>query len=137
LTDVKINSEADALAAIEKMHSYGPKTVVLKSAFYGESDKIYIIASHKESADAPAQRFRMHVTKLPLYFTGTGDLFSSLTLAYSTRMPMLEAIHRTVSAIQAVLQRSKDGPGKLKEIKLIQSREDLLNPKLVDTMEKL
>lgn len=137
LTDTKISSEADALASIDKMHSYGPKTVILKSAFYGDNDKIYIIASHKDGSAAKPSRYRMHVRKLPQYFTGTGDLFSALTLAYSTKMPMLKAIHRTVSAIQHVLQRSKDGPGRLKEIKLIQSRDDLLSPALIDTVEEL
>jgi pyridoxal/pyridoxine/pyridoxamine kinase len=47
---MKINCEADALAAIDKLHAMGPSTIILKSAFYGDSNEIILLASQNKGA---------------------------------------------------------------------------------------
>jgi pyridoxine kinase len=68
----------------------GPPVVILTSLFYGSSDEIVVIASKQlsspPSSSSPPKRvqFKFTVPRLPRYFTGTGDLFSALILAWST-----------------------------------------------------
>ena len=77
-----------------------------------------------------------------LNFCFLGDLFTALTTAWLKHddFNIVSALEKTISTMQTVLKRtlsyamSKSGgsdpsPGQL-ELKLIQSREDILNPKV-------
>jgi pyridoxine kinase len=48
------------------------------------------------------------IPKLPATFTGTGDLFAALFMAWMHRSggDLQEAIEKTISSLQAVLQRT-------------------------------
>jgi pyridoxine kinase len=50
----------------------------------------------------------MEIPKLPAIFTGTGDLFASLLLAWMQKHPndLKLACEKTMSAVQAVLKRT-------------------------------
>ena len=54
------------------------------------------------------KRIRMEVPKLDAVFTGTGDLFASVLLAWLYRHPndLALACEATVSTVQAVLRRT-------------------------------
>lgn len=54
------------------------------------------------------KRIRMEVAKLDAVFTGTGDLFASVLLAWLYRHPndLALACEATVSTVQAVLRRT-------------------------------
>jgi pyridoxal/pyridoxine/pyridoxamine kinase len=46
------------------------------------------------------ERYKVSVEKIPMYFTGTGDLFSALFLAKSESVSFAEAVQQTVSIIR-------------------------------------
>ena len=105
------------------------------------------------------EQYRIEFPKLPLAFVGSGDLFTALLTAWLTRsggsnwpcdMDISVALEKTVATMQAVLNRTLlhykkqevSTPHKLqasamKELKLIQSRDDILNPKIVHKAEKV
>lgn len=61
----------------------------------------------------------MEIKKLPVSFTGTGDLFASLFLSwmYKSNSNLKEALENTVASLQAVLKRTTDSlEGKYKYI---------------------
>ena len=83
---------------------------------------------------------RLHLPITNLNFCILGDLFTALTTAWLKHddFNIVSALEKTISTMQTVLKRtlsyamSKSGgsdpsPGQL-ELKLIQSREDILNP---------
>ena len=103
------------------------------------------------------EKLRIKFPKFPLAFVGSGDLFTALLTAWLTRsggsnwptnMDISLALEKTVATMQAVLNRtllhynqcklSKSGDmqvSALKELKIIQSRDDILNPKIVHRAE--
>lgn len=52
----------------------------------------------------------MEIKKLPLNFTGSGDLFASLFLSWmhKTCNNLKDSLEKTVATLQAVLQRTLD-----------------------------
>ena len=60
------------------------------------------------SGNGETSYVRMDIPKLPAIFTGTGDLFASLLLAWMQKHPndLKLACEKTMSAVQAVLNRT-------------------------------
>ena len=105
------------------------------------------------------ERFKIEFPKLPLAFVGSGDLFTALLTAWLTRsggsnwpkhMDISSALEKTVGTMQAVLNRTLVHYKKctqsnslvmqtafMKELRLIQSREDILNPPTVCKAERV
>ena len=105
------------------------------------------------------ERYRIEFPKLPLPFVGSGDLFTALLTAWLTRsgntnwpsnMNIPLALEKTIGTMHAVLNRtlihyeecaksnsSKVQTAAAKELKLIQSREDILNPKTIFRAERV
>lgn len=101
----------------------------------------------------------MQIEKLPVSFTGTGDLFASLFLAwmYKSNNNIKESLEKTIATLQAVLKRTyndikgisvkcmitigfklkelhisgKEITPRNKELKLIQSKLDIEEPQIV------
>ncbi|XP_060530093.1 pyridoxal kinase [Cylas formicarius] len=137
LTDMKINTVTDVWAAIKTLHERGCKTVVISSAeLASAANKLCIFGSSVKSTPV---KLTLEVIKLPALFTGSGDLFTALLMSFLhiSNGNLKDSIEKTVAALQAVLTRTLDQfRGKeLKpqnmELKLIQSRDDILNPKIV------
>lgn len=89
--------------------------------------------------------FRIVVPRIPSYFTGTGDLCAALLLAWSTKMPnqLGNAAEKAVASLQGVLRRTaiaqaeaeasgKTGIG-CRELRLVQSQDELLRPEVEET----
>ncbi|CAG9771965.1 unnamed protein product [Ceutorhynchus assimilis] len=133
LTDIKVESEANIWQIIEALHSKGIETVCISSAELPENinNTLMVFASNKKL------KLKLEVPKLPVSFTGTGDLFSALMLCFLQQSDLKESLEKTMAAMQAVLKRTYDyacqhGKNvKNMELKLVQSREDILNPKIV------
>ena len=109
--------------------------------------------------DTKLERFRITFPKLPLPFVGSGDLFTALLTAWLTRscnnswqnnLDISLALEKTVATMQAVLGRTLEHYNRninlnpqglqmaaLKELKLIQSRDDILNPKILQKAERV
>jgi pyridoxine kinase len=136
LTDTKISSAEDAWKAMESLHGYGVEHVVVSSVGYLGDSLIGILASTKTN-EGKYLRYSMQVAKKNEYYTGTGDLFSSLLLAWMDKQGnqnLGKAVQNTVSSIQHVLEHSNDAANerlKLKEIRLIKSAPSLVNPEVL------
>lgn len=97
---------APQLAACDLLHAKGPATVIITSAeFPGPENEgvIVLIASTKVPQEAGLpQRFRLRMPKLPMYFTGTGDLVAALLLARTADSPgrLVHAVELAIASVQ-------------------------------------
>ena len=113
----------------------------------------------KTNTTCEVEQYRIEFPKFPLAFVGSGDLFTALLTAWLTRsggsdwpcvMDIPLALEKTVATMQSVLNRTllhykqneSSNPHKMqasamKELKLIQSRDDILKPKIVHRAEKV
>ena len=101
LSGIKIQTEEDAVQACNVLHTKGPHTVVISSLDISKR-WVTIIASTKRKS--PMQ-IKLRVPRVEAYFTGTGDLFSSLLLAWMVRCPddLQVAVEAAVGGLQHVL----------------------------------
>lgn len=128
LTGVKIRSLDDAATALERLHAMGPRTAVLSSCSLPSSssagdddDVLHVVGS------GSGRRWAMAVPRIRGYFSGTGDLFSALLLAWTARGDApWDACAKTVATIQAVLARTVAAGSR--ELLLVQSRHDIEFP---------
>lgn len=137
LVERPINSLSDALAAINTLHQLGIQTVVLSSSELGENGNLLAVASNK--IGEIQKGYKIEIPRLPATFTGTGDLFAALFLAWMAKTNDLqETLEGTVATLQAVLKRTyllarKGTEGDnvtvaSLELKLIQSKADIEQP---------
>jgi len=125
----------DAFSAIDKLHSIGPSVVIITSLEYGDKSFIPLVGSI-QSRDSAVRRFRMKVPRLNRSFTGTGDLFSALVLAWhSIDGDIVCACEKAINSLYSVLLRTMNTESK--ELQLIQSKKDLETPQTVFKAEVL
>jgi pyridoxine kinase len=105
-----IKNEVDAFTAMDALHSKGINTIVIKSLDF-ESDKITILASTNGmlhtllfcshiKENNKKTRYRTSVPKFPRYFTGTGDLFAALFLAWTAKGDTVKvSLEKTVNSL--------------------------------------
>ncbi|GLC35701.1 hypothetical protein PLESTB_000485400 [Pleodorina starrii] len=106
-----IASLDDALAAAEALMERGPHTVVITSmALPADPRVITLVAATRlpQRADGRlggAARLQMRIDRINAYFTGTGDLFAALLLAWMHHHPgdLATALEKAVGGLQAVL----------------------------------
>jgi len=145
LSGCSISNETEALAAMKVFHSKGVRIVILSSTDFEKSEtekvkKESVCLASQRLPDGTFETARIVFPTLPVHFVGTGDLFTALTTAWLQHddFNIVSALEKTIATMQTVLKRtlsyamSKSGgsdpsPGQL-ELKLIQSREDILNP---------
>ncbi|XP_075673303.1 pyridoxal kinase isoform X2 [Castanea sativa] len=144
LTGFRIGSERDGREACNILHAAGPSKVVITSIVIDGS--LHLIGSHKKEKDQSPEQFKIVIPKIPAYFTGTGDLMTSLLLGWSNKYPdnLDKAAELAVSSLQALLQRTLndyrsvgyDPQSSSLEIRLIQSQDDIRNPQVAFKAEK-
>ncbi|KAK9091705.1 hypothetical protein Sjap_024882 [Stephania japonica] len=138
LTGLRIATERDGLEACNMLHASGPSKVVITSVHIG--DNLLLIGSHQKVKGQPPEQFKIVIPKIPAYFTGTGDLMTALLLGWSNKYPdhLDRASELAVSTLQALLHRTLsdyekvgfDPKSSSLEIRLIQSQDDIRNPKV-------
>lgn len=136
LTGIKIKNIEDAWKAIDIFHQKGCKAVVLSSTELGDDEKLLAIASSVLGKTKTA--VTIDIPKFPAHFTGTGDLFASLLLAWMTKSnnDIKTSIENTIASMQAVLKRTAEySKGKAKnpqniELKLVQSKTSIEMPEV-------
>ena len=143
---------ASVAAALDALHAMGPGTAVISSCTLKDTHSLAVLAkavnSKKEGTDeelaetmknkmfvfgreADGKMFFIPVDVIPGYFSGTGDLFSALLLAWMIKGDSAAvACEKTVAAINGVLQRTKAAHSF--ELLLIQSRKDIEYPQIED-----
>eukprot|EP00045_Choanoeca_perplexa_P006364 m.54174 g.54174 ORF g.54174 m.54174 type:complete len:292 (+) comp13605_c0_seq5:32-907(+) len=130
LTETKITSTEEAWNAMTMLHERGVTAVVLTS-LDTDDGKIHVLGS--EERDGEQKRFVLHVPKIDFYFTGTGDLFSALILAWSGST-LSEAVHKATASLQAVCKRtfeacSSSTPSfRERELQLVASKREIEQP---------
>lgn len=144
LTGFRICSEGDGREACNILHAAGPSKVVITSIVIEGS--LLLIGSHQKKRDQSPEQFKIIIPKIPAYFTGTGDLMTSLLLGWSNKYPdnLGKAAELAVSSLQALLQRTVndyrsagyDPQSSSLEIRLIQSQDDIRNPQVKFKAEK-
>ena len=155
LTGRKIASLDDAIAVCEALHTSGVKAVIITSLDLPEDhldgadhpSHIHIIATQSaplfppppssfSSASSPASShliesgyFHLRVPFVSGYWSGTGDLTSSLLLGWlwRTQGDLGEALSMTISSVQAVMRRTAESGGS--ELQLIAAQLDLQKPR--------
>lgn len=148
LTGIKIVDIKSARKAMQRLHEMGAKTVVISSSELG-SDKV-LIGLASSCKNGKSVTFQIDIPKIPAEFTGTGDLFAALLLAWTTHHPtdLKLACEKVVSTMQHVLRRTlawtqeKTRSGlpltvATSEIRLIQSKKDIENPEICVTAVQL
>lgn len=144
LTGSRIVSEKDGFEACKKLHSAGPKKVIITSIKI--DDNLLLIGSHQKVKGQPPEQFKIVIPMIPVYFTGTGDLMTALLLGWSNKYPddLDKASELAVSSLQAVLRRTLadykcagfNPQSSSIEIRLIQSQEDIRNPQVTYKAER-
>lgn len=139
LAEMKISTVEEAMRACKKLHLLGPKVVVISSfheAFENETLKELVVIGSKviTSSDSKGrsycEQFEVRFPYIDSYYTGTGDLFAALLLAWLHHHPndFKRALENVISTIQDVLQITLDLGGKNCDLKLIQSRNVIAHP---------
>lgn len=146
LTGKEVRSEAAVWEAMDWFHERKIKTVVISSSDLGQPGILRAFLSQingpRLAIDIPKQGDK------DLFFTGTGDLFASLFLAHSHASgDVTEAFEKTIATLQAVIRRTVEqmprqrssGPVQAweRELKLIQSKSEIENPKVVLKAQRL
>uniref|UniRef100_A0A1B6MD03 Pyridoxal kinase n=1 Tax=Graphocephala atropunctata TaxID=36148 RepID=A0A1B6MD03_9HEMI len=139
LTGKSINQLADAWEAIDWFHQLGVKTVAISSSQLGTGNNLLALAS--SITDGKKSQVTIEIPLLDATFTGTGDLFAALFLAWMAKSggELNVALEKTLSTLQAVLKRTlqiaSENTSKGKkcskeqlELRLIQSKQDIENP---------
>jgi len=132
-----ITSISDAISAINVIHDLGVETVVLSSTNLGSESVLLAFASTVHGKERKV--YKIEIPRLPASFTGTGDLFAALFLAWTSKTHDIQvALENTVATMQAVLKRTYiyarkviDGDNLTVaslELKLIQSKNDIESP---------
>eukprot|EP01137_Pigoraptor_chileana_P015616 Opistho-2@71781 len=149
LTGITIKTEDDAFAAIDALHARGVRTVVITSSDIGgdTSHSITVLGSQMSESTSKPQRLRVHVPRLPMNFTGSGDLFSALLLAWTNKYPtdLKTALGKVVATMRGVLHRTHDHftqvspsmesdktTARLRELRLVDSKRDIEDPPTSD-----
>ncbi|KAL7074500.1 hypothetical protein ACQ4LE_006896 [Meloidogyne hapla] len=139
-----IKTEEDCLNVIRKLHSDLPnlRSIICTSMPVNSESKdlFFCYASERISSDKDQSNlhiYRFEMTYIDSVFTGTGDLFSALFLAWweETKGNICDTLKATIASMQAVLKRtaeySKGNETKTiseRELRLVDSRMDLLQP---------
>ncbi|CAH1391227.1 unnamed protein product [Nezara viridula] len=138
LTGKQIKNVDDAWAAIDSFHEKGCKHVVVSSSELGDEKNLVAFASSIKGGKKT--KVTVNIPKLNSNFTGTGDLFAALLLAWmhKTDNDLIQSLENTIGTLQAVLKKtlshalelSKGSPPTPEqlELRLIQSKNDIENP---------
>lgn len=147
LTEKKINSEVDIWNAVQWFHDKGIDTVAISSSDLGKPGELRAFLSKRNGP-----RYALNIPKQGsnISFTGTGDLFASLFLAHSYNSNNFgSALEHTIASLQAVIKRTietmppdvREGKRAVtsfeRELKLIQSKNELENPKIILHAEQI
>ncbi|XP_035907865.1 pyridoxal kinase [Anopheles stephensi] len=153
LTGKQIKTETDIWDAMQWFHDKGVRTVAISSSELGAKDTLLAYVSNR-TATAGTERYRLSIPKQGnnvIRFTGTGDLFASLFLAHSTLTiyDMGATLERAIATLQAVIAKTLSFipepvlQGKVpvtsqeRELKLIQSKAEIEQPKITLKCEKI
>jgi pyridoxine kinase len=148
LSGIQISTENECLNAISTIHAKYPNLsiiVVTSGLFSTDNSQMFCYASKKKllSNDNPTtfERYRFTIPLIRGEFVGTGDVFASLLIVWLDEFngEIKPAVSNVIASLQSLLKRTSeaafesgaDKPSAFqRELKLIESRFDLLVPNL-------
>jgi len=147
LTESKITTVESAFEVAAKIHSLGPKTVVITSCSVADEVDLYLIASDK--TDGNDTQFFIRFPLVEGYFTGTGDMMSALCLIWITKYRtqglnsievLAKACESSVSTTHNILMQTKkeitlrnsnfECEARFWELALTECHEFIISPKI-------
>ncbi|KAM9987051.1 hypothetical protein ACTFIY_011479 [Dictyostelium cf. discoideum] len=157
LTGIKIKNDKDALKAIDQFHKMGVKNVVITSLFFDTNpNDIIVIGStindnnknNDNDNNNKYNQFKIKVgPKFNDYYTGTGDLLSSLLLGWSIREPtdLSLVCEKAISILYNIINETHNSKKSIPsnkekeyyELRLVQSRKFIENSEIRFKSEKL
>jgi len=145
MAGIPVKTEEDAVKAINILQSKGCGTVVITSSWF---DADYLVLLGKKKGSAPNEYIRLQIPRLDAIFTGTGDLFASMLLAWLHRHPndLKLACEKTMSAVQQILKKTLNEAKELAgdgntptagqiELRLVQSLDLIRDPEILFTAD--
>ncbi|XP_028039447.1 pyridoxal kinase [Bombyx mandarina] len=136
ITGIPMKDLDGALRVIQTLHDMGVKTVVLSSTDLGDEENMIGLASTGGSC------YKIPIPKVEATFTGTGDLFAALFLAWShlTGNDVKLALEKTIATLQSIVvdtyqtARASHLTGKIPprftELRLVQNKTVIEDPKI-------
>uniref|UniRef100_A0AC35THJ3 Pyridoxal kinase n=1 Tax=Rhabditophanes sp. KR3021 TaxID=114890 RepID=A0AC35THJ3_9BILA len=146
LTGIQIDNEKDCFDAINKLHNqYNVKCVVVSSGISNpDNEKVFYAYASTIKEDGCLEQYKFEINKIDLHCVGTGDVFVSLLITWldTEKNDIQKAVCKTISSLQSILKRTRlecqdESMAVNREIKLIQSRYDILQPSIDVKWEKL
>ncbi|HRF09467.1 MAG TPA: pyridoxal kinase PdxY [Xanthobacteraceae bacterium] len=132
LSGAETKSLAAAVAAIDKVHAAGPRTILVTSLHVEDTpkDSIELLAS------GPDGKFRLRTPLLDISVNGAGDAIAALFFFHllSTHSSA-EALSNAASSIFGLMQRTKAANSR--EVLLIAAQDEFVNPSTHFRAEKL
>ena len=150
LSGCSITNENEAFEAMKVLHNKGVQFVILSSVDFASGPTESICLASRKSPEGTYDCAKIKYPTLPVHFVGTGDLFTALITAWlkHDNFDLQKALEKTIATMQSVLKRTlssanaqckkgeKPSPRQL-ELKLIQSREDILKPQVTINATRL
>lgn len=136
LTQIPLKSLSDALRACKKLHRMGPNVVVITSfsqEVLSSSTEWSLVASRVIEGTKYCEQYEIRVPQIPQYFTGTGDFFTALLLAWLHRLPndFAQTLEHVVSTVQGALHAATQSDTKSSEVNVVHSRFIIMEPKVI------
>lgn len=144
LSGQKIQTEDDAWKVLDWFHSHGVRTAVISSTTIGAPDNLKAFLSELPEGSLKPKRSSILMPKIgKVNFTGTGDLFAALFLAYTTSSKAAsEALEKTIASLQAVIRNTAQHLPSVcnpetqiasvdRELRIVQSKRDIEEPQVI------
>ncbi|XP_023245260.1 pyridoxal kinase isoform X2 [Copidosoma floridanum] len=129
----KVNTISELRKAINDLHEIGPQIVAISSAEINGKLTSFV------STTTDHKMIKLEISKLPISFTGSGDLFAALFLAHTYLQDNIKiALENTINSLEDVLSKTyerfqtikDDNAQRAKKVELclIQSKKCIENP---------
>ncbi|XP_072949274.1 pyridoxal kinase [Epargyreus clarus] len=136
ITGMPMKDLDGALKVIEALHNKGVKIVALSSTDLGDDKVMVALASNRDTC------YKIEITKMDAQFTGTGDLFAALFLAWfhKSGSDLKMTLEKTIATMQGIVAntynaaRAKQPTGKIPveyiELRLVQNKKIIEDPQI-------
>ncbi len=132
LSGMETKSLPAAIAAVDKVHAAGPRTILVTSLHLEDTpkDSIELLAS------GPDGKFRLRTPLLDISVNGAGDAIAALFFFHLlSAHSSAEALSHAASSIFGLMQRTKAANSR--EILLVAAQDEFVNPTRRFRAEKL
>lgn len=132
LSGIKTNTVEDALKSVKRLHSAGPKTILVTSLHVEDTpkDSIDLLVS------GPDGKFRLRTPLLEISVNGAGDAIAALFFFHLLKTKSsAQALSNAASSIFGLMKRTKEADSR--EILLIAAQEEFVKPSREFRAEKI